>query len=167
MSAFILGACATVAVQSSATTQADATGSGPLEDATERPLSSTPGSDAAESPATVLALSEAPTATSPSGAATVTHLARGQNAYLGLLRMAGGAEVPLHRDPTEEFIHVLEGEGIVTIDGAEYPVSPGTTIYMPANAEVGFRGGPEALVALQVFAGPGPADKYEAWEPAK
>ena len=76
-----------------------------------------------------------------------------------------GGEVPEHRDPTEEYIHILAGGGVFTIDGQAHTVGPGTTIYMPADARVSFKNGGERLVAIQVFAGPEPASKYEAWTP--
>ena len=96
-------------------------------------------------------------------AADVHVLARGDNAFLGKLEMAAGGEVPEHRDATEEYIHILEGGGEFTIDGERHTVGPGTTIYMPADALVSFKNGPAKLVAIQVFAGPEPAVKYDAW----
>ena len=99
----------------------------------------------------------------PSGKATLTHLAKGKNAFLGKLRMNAQASVPLHRDATEEYIHILEGSGTMSIDGRDYKVGAGTTVYMPANAEVKFQNGPEELIALQVFAGPEPSAKYDNW----
>ena len=45
-------------------------------------------------------LAAAPTLVSPSGKATIQHLARGQMAYVGRLEMAGGAAVPEHADAT-------------------------------------------------------------------
>ena len=69
----------------------------------------------------------------------------------------------MHRDATEEYIHVLEGQGRMSIDGVEYEVRAGTTIYMPANALVTFTNGDARLVGLQVFAGPAPAAKYDRW----
>jgi quercetin dioxygenase-like cupin family protein len=98
-------------------------------------------------------------------AADIHVLARGENAFLGKLEMAPGGAVPEHRDATEEYIHILEGGGEFTIDGQTHTVGPGTTIYMPANALVSFKNGPARLVAIQVFAGPGPAVKYDAWTP--
>ena len=98
-------------------------------------------------------------------AADVYLLARGDNAFIGRLEMAPGGEVPEHRDPTEEYIHILEGGGTFSIDDRTYSVGPGSTIYMPANAKVSFKNGETKLVAIQVFAGPGPASKYEAWTP--
>jgi quercetin dioxygenase-like cupin family protein len=103
----------------------------------------------------------------PSGKAFLTHLARGKNAFLGRLEMAANGSVPLHQDATEEYIHILEGSGTMTIDGQTYEVKAGTTVYMPAMAKVTFQNGPEELVALQVFAGPEPAAKYEKWKEVK
>ena len=97
--------------------------------------------------------------------ADVYLLAQGNNAFVGKLEMAAGGEVPEHRDATEEYIHILEGGGVFTIDGQPHTVGPGTTIYMPADALVSFKNGDARLVAIQVFAGPGPAVKYDAWTP--
>ena len=58
---------------------------------------------------------------------------------------------------------MISGGGTMTIDGDEYEIGPGTTIYMPANAEVSYQNGDEEMIALQVFAGPEPASKYDAW----
>ena len=101
----------------------------------------------------------------PTGKAQITKLAGGENAFVGKLVMEGGGKVPLHRDATEEYIYILQGWGAITIDGKTSNVGPNTMIYMPANAEVSFEGGPEKLVALQVFAGPKPAEKYDQWAP--
>lgn len=108
---------------------------------------------------------EAEVRTAPGGKATIHKFATGENAFFGKLTMEGGGKVPVHRDATEEYIYILEGSGIMTIDGKEYEVGPNTAIYMPANAEVTFAGGPEKLVALQVFAGPEPSAKYHQWKP--
>lgn len=96
---------------------------------------------------------------------TVTILARGDQAFLARLEMPAGGKVPLHRDATEEYIHVLEGGGTITVDGTAHEIAAGDTVYMPANAEVTFQGGDAPLVAIQVFAGPGPAAKYGGWNP--
>lgn len=116
--------------------------------------------------ATVIHLQDAERRSPPSGKAAITLLAKGHNAFLGRLEMAAGGKVPLHRDGTEEYIHILEGNGVITIDGQHHDVAPGTTVYMPANAEVTYQNGKDPLVAIQVFAGPAPAQKYDAWAPA-
>lgn len=107
------------------------------------------------------------TRSAPSGKAWVTPYVEGQNAWLGRLDLAAGAKVPTHRDPTEEYIHVLSGHGTMTIDGTRTQVGPGDTIYMPAGAEVSFENGRENLSALQVFAAPTPAAKYDTWAGCK
>jgi len=141
--AFVLGACATAAVQHAV-----------------------PRVEAALAP-TVVAFADASAQENPPKTARVHHLARGENAYVGLLEMAPGAAVPPHRDATEEYIHVLEGSGTMVIDGQTWAVHPGDTIFMPANAEVRFQNGDAPMRGLQVFAGPAPAAKYEAWTPVE
>ena len=101
------------------------------------------------------------------GKAVITHLARGQHAYLGRLTLKGGVNVPLHRDPTEEYLIIERGRGVIRVNGVEHKLSPGSVVYMPAGAEVSFTNSDEELVALQVFAGPESADKYLKWAPLK
>jgi quercetin dioxygenase-like cupin family protein len=97
------------------------------------------------------------------GKATITHLARGERAYLGRLTLKGGVNVPLHRDPTEEYLVIEQGNGELFINGVGHKVAPGSVVFMPAGAEVRFTNSDQALVALQVFAGPESADKYAKW----
>lgn len=145
-----VGACATAAVQSSASSPAR---SDPSTTATGRDL--------------VVSLADAPRRVSPPGTGTVTILAQGDNAFLGKLEMQPAATVPLHRDATEEYIHILSGGGEMSIDGRRFQLEVGSTVYMPPNAEVEFRNGDAPLVAIQVFAGPEPAAKYDTWAPAR
>ena len=99
-----------------------------------------------------------------SGKARMTELSRGQNVFMARLEMDPFAKVPEHQDPTEEYIHILQGSGTIFLDGKAHPIGPGTTVYMPAHAKVRFENGPESLIAIQVFSGPDPAQKYEAWK---
>ncbi len=99
----------------------------------------------------------------PSGKAMAALYVKGQNAYVGRLEMAADAAVPEHRDPTEEYIYVIEGSGVITIDDVATPVGPGAVIYMPAGAKVSYANGPAPMVAVQVFAGPGPEEKFRQW----
>ena len=112
---------------------------------------------------TVTSARDASTASPPSGKAKITHLARGKNAYLGHLWIAPGAGVPLHRDVTEEYLYVLEGGGVLTMNGQTYTLSKGAAVFMPAGAEVTYVNGDMPTMVLQVFAGPESADKYKQW----
>jgi quercetin dioxygenase-like cupin family protein len=100
---------------------------------------------------------------SPSGEVRVDILARGENAFVARLTIDPGASLPEHRDPTEEYIHVIEGTGSLVIDGWRYDVGPGDTVFMPADATVSYENGGESMVAIQVFAGPESAEKYDSW----
>jgi quercetin dioxygenase-like cupin family protein len=145
--AFGMGACTSVAVQTAAEER--------------RGESSTPPNEVAK--ATITARSSAPTRVSPNKTGTVAMVARGNNAFMAVLELAAKAEIPEHRDSTEEYIYVLSGSGVMTIDGVEHDLGPEQAVYMPANASVRFRNGSEKMVALQVFSGPEPAKKYDAW----
>ncbi len=120
-------------------------------------------SHASDRVASVITIEAAEHRVASHGKAEVFVLARGAEAFLGKLELAPGAAVPEHQDATEEFIFVLEGEGTITIDGAQHTVVPNTAVYMPADATVSFQNGDKHMVALQVFAGPEPAAKYDGW----
>ena len=122
-----------------------------------------PDDTPAPPPPSIVALDAAPVRVSPNGKARITLLARGEQAFVGRLEIEPGAVLPEHRDPTEEYVHVLAGTGVVTIDGKQTAVGPGMTIFMPAGAAVSYRNGPEKAVVLQVFADPAPADRYAKW----
>ncbi len=131
------------------------------------PATSTAGDEApaASPPATVIALADAERRAAPPGTATIAFLARGNHAFVARLEMEPGASVPEHQDADEEYIHVLEGHGTMWIDGVEHAVTAGATIFMPANATVSFQNGDQRMVALQIFAGPASAAKYDRWTP--
>ena len=98
------------------------------------------------------------------GKAQIEILAQGQEAFLGRLTVAGGGAVPEHRDPTEEYLLIISGSGVLNLDGETHALKAGSVVYMPAQAKVSFKNGPDPLVAIQVFAGPQSAKKYDAWE---
>ena len=135
---FFLGACAGTAATTVATQMTPAASVVPLEKAEHR--------------------------VAGSGKASIDLLAQGSNAFVGILSLDGGAKVPEHQDATEEYIYLLQGSGTITIDGERHDVSPETAIFMPANATVSYENGKDKMVAVQVFAGPGPAAKYDGWE---
>ncbi|MEZ4384937.1 MAG: cupin domain-containing protein [Nannocystaceae bacterium] len=151
--AFLLGACSSAAVSSVAS---------------EAPAQAAPTAAAApaeEGARRVVAADAAEHRQAPNGKGDVFIFARGDNAFLARLELAGGGAVPEHRDATEEYLYILEGRGDLMIDDQAYAIAPGTAVYMPANAKVSYQNGDARLVALQVFAGPAPAAKYDAWTP--
>ena len=98
------------------------------------------------------------------GKAIIEIFKEGKQAFIGRLTLAAGASVPLHRDPTEEYLLIESGSGEITIDGVRSTVRSGDLIYMPAKAEVSYQNGNQTLIALQIFAGPTSARKYDRWE---
>ena len=101
------------------------------------------------------------------GTARVQTLVQGGNAWVGTLVLEPEAEVPLHSDPTEEYIVVTEGGGTLWINGEQHILVRGSAAFMPAGAKVRFRNGARPTKVLQLFAGPRSATKYERWKPLK
>ena len=90
-------------------------------------------------------------------------LVQGNNAFMGLLEIAPGFKVPLHKDVTEEYLYFLSGGGNITINGETFIVQTGSTVYMPRLAEVSYTNGDTSTRLIQVFAGPEPSEKYKSW----
>jgi oxalate decarboxylase/phosphoglucose isomerase-like protein (cupin superfamily) len=62
-----------------------------------------------------------------------------------------------HRHTEPEVYYILGGEGLVLIDGTEYPVREGTAVFVPGNALHGMKNtGKETLSLLYIF----PADSF-------
>jgi mannose-6-phosphate isomerase-like protein (cupin superfamily) len=71
----------------------------------------------------------------------------------GVARLAPGGWLGHHRHEPAELYYVLEGEGVLTIDGEEHAVTPGTAAYIPGSAEHGIRStGPGFLRFFYAFA---------------
>lgn len=71
---------------------------------------------------------------------------------------AGLAEVPpggwlgLHRHEPAEIYYVLEGAGLLTLEGREQEVTAGAAVFIPGNAEHGIRNaGASPLRFIYVF----------------
>lgn len=67
----------------------------------------------------------------------------------GLADIPAGDHFAAHRHTPAEIYHVLEGEGVVQLDGEEVDVGPGTAVFIPADCEHGIRN--TGTTALRVF----------------
>lgn len=71
------------------------------------------------------------------------------------VRIATGSTLAPHiHEASEAFVYILEGMGVVTLEGKDYPVKAGDTVYVPAGASHGFRTLDEAVVLLSVQSPP-------------
>ncbi len=113
----------------------------------------------------VVSVDDAPLKTAPHGKASVRVLSgEAESAFFGMLTIDPGVTIPVHRDASEEFVYMLEGGGVIRIDGVESVVGPGDAVFMPAGSEVTFAAtaaGPSKV--LQVFAPTTSAAKYDGW----
>lgn len=75
----------------------------------------------------------------------------------GIAQLEPGGHLALHRHDPAELYFLLEGEAVVTIDGAEFPVAAGACVFIPGDAEHGIRNESASLVRfLYVF----PSDSF-------
>jgi mannose-6-phosphate isomerase-like protein (cupin superfamily) len=57
----------------------------------------------------------------------------------GLTELAPGGWLGLHRHIQAEVYHLVEGSGVVVLDGVEHPVAAGSAVFIPGDAEHGIR----------------------------
>ena len=61
------------------------------------------------------------------------------NFAMRLFEVAPGGHTPLHHQPYEHEIYVMEGQGTVWRDGKEVPIKPGDVLYIPADEQHQFK----------------------------
>jgi quercetin dioxygenase-like cupin family protein len=57
---------------------------------------------------------------------------------MGVAQIPPGSHLSAHRHVAPELYYVLSGEGIVQIDERDYPVTAGTALFIPGNAQHAF-----------------------------
>ncbi|MCL4489291.1 MAG: cupin domain-containing protein [Chloroflexi bacterium] len=68
------------------------------------------------------------------------HIVRRQDLKVGLISVRPHDELAVHSHEREDqFYYVLEGEGIVRMDGQDYALRPGTAVTIPPGVPHGVR----------------------------
>jgi mannose-6-phosphate isomerase-like protein (cupin superfamily) len=62
----------------------------------------------------------------------------------GIADLNAGEWLGLHRHAPAEIYYIVEGDGIVTLDGLEHAVSAGAAVYVPGDVEHGIRNSKQA-----------------------
>jgi mannose-6-phosphate isomerase-like protein (cupin superfamily) len=80
----------------------------------------------------------------------------------GVAELEPGGWLGHHRHEPAELYHVIEGEGILVVDGVEHTVARGSTAYIPGDHEHGIRNcGTTLLRVFYTFALGGSFDQIE------
>jgi quercetin dioxygenase-like cupin family protein len=69
-----------------------------------------------------------------------------------LIEMQPGSAFPLHKHPGDHILYVISGRGIVHIDGADYSITTGDTIFIPAEYPHGVKTYQDATTSFQFLA---------------
>ena len=81
-------------------------------------------------------------------------LENGDEIGVDLIHMAAGTAFELHTHPGAHILVVREGRGSITIDGVDYKMRPGDTVYVPAQYPHGVRAGLTTNVSFLAFGVP-------------
>jgi quercetin dioxygenase-like cupin family protein len=75
----------------------------------------------------------------------------------GVAELEAGGWLGLHRHTPAEIYYILEGSGVVTLEGREQEVGAGAAVFIPGDAEHGIRNTGDGLLRfVYVF----PADSF-------
>ena len=78
----------------------------------------------------------------------------GDQAMLSVVTIAPNAEGTIHSHPQEQWGVMLEGDGVRTQDGKEYPVKAGDFWCTPGGVSHGLRAGANGARVLDIFSPP-------------
>jgi quercetin dioxygenase-like cupin family protein len=56
-----------------------------------------------------------------------------QSFRIGMVELEAGKAVGAHKHNCEEAFYVLEGRGVFTVDGVQYPAGPGDSVFVAPN----------------------------------
>lgn len=86
--------------------------------------------------------------------------------FVAKLTIPANGKVPAHRDPSDEYVYVLSGSGVMTVGESKkgVKISKGDTVLIEAGAEIWFQAGDQPVEVLQVFDPSGPEKKYDSWK---
>ena len=71
----------------------------------------------------------------------------------GIIRLHGGENDTQGPHSVDEVYYVIEGNGIIKINGKDYSIKRGTSIFVPAKTEHKFHGNKQDLVIFYVLGG--------------
>ncbi len=76
------------------------------------------------------------------------------NLAVGILRLEPGKEDTQEPHETDEVYYVVKGDGFLTINEKNYPVSEGLSYYVARKVPHRFHGNTKELVVMYFFGGP-------------
>lgn len=71
----------------------------------------------------------------------------------GIIRLHNGEKDTQGPHSVDEVYYVIEGNGFIKINGKDYSIKRGTSIFVPAKAEHKFHGNRQDLVIFYVLGG--------------
>ena len=86
----------------------------------------------------------------------------GASVSVAAMTIRAEAAVPPHRHETSsEYLYIIEGGGVLTVQGVATEVGAGAAIQIPKNAEHSFQGGAATTKAVQFYVPAGPEQRFK------
>jgi mannose-6-phosphate isomerase-like protein (cupin superfamily) len=70
----------------------------------------------------------------------------------GIIRLGEGQLDNQSTHSLDEIYYVIEGEGLISINGKNHQISKGSLVFVPANTNHRFHGNKGELIVLYIFA---------------
>jgi mannose-6-phosphate isomerase-like protein (cupin superfamily) len=70
----------------------------------------------------------------------------------GIIRLHEGQSDRQSPHSIDEIYYVIEGEGLISINGKNHQINKGSLVFVPANTEHRFHGNKADMIILYVFA---------------
>ena len=77
-----------------------------------------------------------------------------ENLAAGVLRLAPGEKDTQEPHESDEIYYVVKGDGFLSVDKKDYPVSEGMAYYVAKKVPHRFHGNKKELVVMYFFGGP-------------
>jgi mannose-6-phosphate isomerase-like protein (cupin superfamily) len=85
-----------------------------------------------------------------------------------IVEMESGGFQHLHTHEPEQMYYILEGQGLMTLDGEEQPVQAGDCVFFPSFAEHGLKNTGGGVLRYLIAASPSfTLEQCERWWPLK
>jgi mannose-6-phosphate isomerase-like protein (cupin superfamily) len=75
-----------------------------------------------------------------------------RNLDAGIIRLGEEQSDNQSTHPLDEIYYVIEGEGLISINGKDHQISNGSLVFVPANTKHRFHGNKGELIVLYIFA---------------
>ena len=92
-------------------------------------------------------------------------IAQGERGFLSIVFYGANGAGPTQQSDNDEYLLMMEGRGVLTLEGVSWSVEEDTLVYVPAGTESKYQAGPSDDGFVRLMVGPQGTDPYQGWSP--